>query len=174
ELDFNGRTLRFLDTPGHARHHFCVYDEINGGIFSGDTFGLGYPQLQTDEGQFMFPTTTPVQFDPPALLDSIDRLMALKPRTIYLTHFGPVTPTPYMAEQLKQGVRDFTAIAREERTSGDQRVARIEARLMDYLLGRLDELGCPLPGNEIRELLQNDVTLNAQGLDVWLDKATAA
>ncbi|MEJ2347226.1 MAG: MBL fold metallo-hydrolase [Gammaproteobacteria bacterium] len=174
ELDFNGRTLRFLDTPGHARHHFCVYDEINGGIFSGDTFGLGYPQLQTDEGRFMFPTTTPVQFDPPALLDSIDRLMALKPQTIYLTHFGPVTPTPYMAEQLKQGVRDFTAIAREERTSGDRRVARIEARLMDYLLGRLDELGCPLPENEIRELLQNDVTLNAQGLDVWLEKATAA
>ena len=25
-LDLNGRQLLFLDTPGHARHHFCVVD----------------------------------------------------------------------------------------------------------------------------------------------------
>ena len=25
-LDFEGRKLKFLDTPGHARHHFCVWD----------------------------------------------------------------------------------------------------------------------------------------------------
>ena len=23
-LDFNGRPLLFLDTPGHARHHYCI------------------------------------------------------------------------------------------------------------------------------------------------------
>ena len=26
-LDFNGRPLLFLDTPGHARHHYCIFDE---------------------------------------------------------------------------------------------------------------------------------------------------
>ncbi|WP_455217384.1 MBL fold metallo-hydrolase, partial [Kaarinaea lacus] len=62
ELLFNGRKLSFLDTPGHARHHFCVYDDTSRGIFSGDTFGISYPQLGTGRGPFIFPTTTPVQF----------------------------------------------------------------------------------------------------------------
>jgi len=26
-LDFDGRELRFIDTPGHARHHFCIWDK---------------------------------------------------------------------------------------------------------------------------------------------------
>ncbi|WP_421710605.1 MBL fold metallo-hydrolase [Alcanivorax sp.] len=37
------RKLVFIDTPGHARHHFCVYDPASRGIFTGDTFGLSYP-----------------------------------------------------------------------------------------------------------------------------------
>lgn len=38
-LKLGGRALTFIDTPGHARHHFCVYDELSKGIFTGDTFG---------------------------------------------------------------------------------------------------------------------------------------
>ncbi|MEJ2114726.1 MAG: MBL fold metallo-hydrolase, partial [Gammaproteobacteria bacterium] len=39
EIDLNGRTLKFIDTPGHARHHFCVYDKSSSSFFTGDTFG---------------------------------------------------------------------------------------------------------------------------------------
>lgn len=60
------RQLVFYDTPGHARHHFCVHDPQSRGIFTGDTFGLAYPRLHTHRGPFIFPTTTPVQFDPPS------------------------------------------------------------------------------------------------------------
>jgi hypothetical protein len=31
--------------------------------------------------------------------------------------------------------------------------------------------GCPHSKEELRELLAHDVELNAQGLEVWLDKA---
>ena len=67
EASVGDRKLVFIDTPGHARHHFCVYDPASRGIFTGDTFGLSYPPLTTAKGPFICPTTTPVQFDPPAL-----------------------------------------------------------------------------------------------------------
>src|SRR3990172_3328518 len=89
-LDLNGRSLRFLDTPGHARHHFCVFDERSGTIFSGDTLGVSYRQLDTARGAFIFPTTSPVQFEPEPLHRSIDRLLASRPRLILLTHFRRV------------------------------------------------------------------------------------
>ncbi|BBW96129.1 hypothetical protein GsuE55_09620 [Geobacillus subterraneus] len=40
------RTLTFYDTPGHANHHFSIYDSYSGGVFTGDTIGVFYPQLQ--------------------------------------------------------------------------------------------------------------------------------
>lgn len=170
ELNFNGRVLQFLDTPGHARHHFCVYDQTSRGIFSGDTFGLSYPQLETDQGPFIFPTTTPVQFDPEALKSSIDRLMALQPETIYLTHFGRISPTPEVVTQLKEGIDAFTDIAHSEKDSGDERLTRIAERMMDYLLVQLHKMGCSLERNNCQDILQNDVVLNSQGLEVWLEK----
>lgn len=170
KLDFNGRTLKFLDTPGHARHHFCVVDQASHGIFSGDTFGVSYPQLATDQGPFIFPTTTPVQFDPEALKASIDRLMALQPESIYLTHFGRITPSPEVVTQLKEGIDAFTDIARSEKNSGEQRLTRIAERMMDYLLVQLHKMGCNTPQERCREIMQNDVTLNSQGLEVWLEK----
>lgn len=170
ELDFNGRKLCFLDTPGHARHHFCIYDETSSGIFSGDTFGLSYPQLETRHGPFIFPTTTPVQFDPQAMLASIERLLALDPDNIYLTHFGRITPTGNIVRQLKDGIKDFTTIALTEKDAGEQRLQRIEQRMMDYLLGKLQQQGCIVAEDECRTILQNDVALNAQGLEVWLQK----
>lgn len=172
ELYFNGRVLRFLDTPGHARHHFCVYDETSRGIFSGDTFGLSYPQLATELGPFIFPTTTPVQFDPHAMKTSIDRLLALHPRTIYLTHFGAIEPTLQVVEMLKRGIDAFTTMALAEKNSGARRQQRIAQRMMEYLLQELRSMGCRASEPDCRDILQNDVTLNSQGLDTWLQKIT--
>ena len=36
-IELAGRPLRFFDTPGHARHHDCVWDERSRGFFTGDT-----------------------------------------------------------------------------------------------------------------------------------------
>lgn len=170
ELELNGRKLKFLDTPGHARHHFCVYDETSRGIFSGDTFGLSYPQFETDQGRFIFPTTTPVQFDPQILKSSIDRLLSLQPQSIYLTHFGKITPTIEMVAQLIQGIDAFTEIALSEKDSGEQLQTRIADRMMNYLLDQLNKMGCTVPENVCREIMENDVTLNSMGLDVWLKR----
>ena len=81
-VDLAGRRLICLDTPGHARHHNAIHDVASGWVFSGDTFGVSYREFDTAQGPFIIPTTSPIEFDPPVLHRSIDRLVALKPAAI--------------------------------------------------------------------------------------------
>src|SRR5699024_3313227 len=58
------RTLTFLDSPGHAKHHFSIYDPVSRGLFTGDTAGVQYMQSKEFGFPFYLPTTSPNQFDP--------------------------------------------------------------------------------------------------------------
>jgi len=169
-LQLNGRDLLFLDTPGHARHHFCVLDERSNAIFTGDTFGLSYREFDTDRGEFIFPTTTPVQFDPPALHASIDRLMGLRPRHMFLTHYGRVGHLERLATDLHQCIDVLVTIARGLRDAGAQRHMLIKQDMERFLLEQLATHGCGLKRDRVLKLMHMDIELNAQGLGVWLDR----
>ncbi|HEX5360908.1 MAG TPA: MBL fold metallo-hydrolase, partial [Fluviicoccus sp.] len=170
------RKLVFLDTPGHARHHFCVFDAASKGVFTGDTFGLAYPALTTAKGPFIIPTTTPVQFEPEALKASIKRLMALQPERMYLTHYGMVGNPQGLGERLLGMVDDYVALAlaaKDDGGAGDLE-ARLVAGMRGYLFGKAREHGCQHSDEELERLLGMDLRLNAQGLGVWLAGLTAA
>jgi glyoxylase-like metal-dependent hydrolase (beta-lactamase superfamily II) len=171
KLKLSGRKLKFFDTPGHARHHFCIYDKQSNGIFTGDTFGVSYPQITTKQGRFIFATTTPVQFDPGSLLQSIDCLTSLNPNTMYLTHFGAITPSPEVIKQLRRSVRKFSNIALELQTVTENRVELIQQALKQYLLDVLKEMECEQSPSFCEEVIEFDTLLNAQGLDFWLSKS---
>lgn len=173
-LSLAGRELRFLDTPGHARHHFCVHDGQSGSVFSGDVFGISYRAFDADGHPFVYPATTPVQLEPEELHRSIDRLLALDPRQIYLTHYSRVTELERLADDLHRGLDDFTAMARAIGGSGEERHRRLMAKLESYLLEKLDDHGCKLPHEKALHILSGDADLNAQGLEVWLDKQAGA
>ena len=170
-LDFNGRELVFLDTPGHALHHFCVHDPLSSSIFSGDTFGLSYRQFDNDDGRvLLFVTTTPVHFDPVAMRSSIQRLAALGPQQVYLTHFGPVAASEYNLQQLLASLDAFVAIAEAERGKPDGRHGRMRDALMNWFLQQVTERQIPVHASLVRQWLSIDADLNAQGLDVWLQR----
>jgi glyoxylase-like metal-dependent hydrolase (beta-lactamase superfamily II) len=169
-LELNGRLLHFLDTPGHARHHVCIWDEVSRSFFTGDTFGLAYPELATDRGVFIMPTTTPVQFDPDALEASIDRMVEKDPRAMLLTHYSRVTDVERLAGALMEQVRALVEMARAAAGQPD-RGAQLRTALGEYFLERAVAHGCAQPTEELRDFLAHDVELNAQGLEVWLDKA---
>ena len=164
------RTLEILDTPGHARHHYSAHDLDHDDVFSGDTFGISYRELDTEAGPFIFPTTTPVQFDPAALHSSIDRLMARRPRRMVLTHFGPVADLERLSGDLHRDIDEFTAIARRHAQAKD-RGDRIAADMFAHLSSRLDAHGYGGDDALRHQLLGPDVRLNTQGLEVWLERA---
>jgi glyoxylase-like metal-dependent hydrolase (beta-lactamase superfamily II) len=168
-LDLGGRELQFLDTPGHARHHNCIWDAASRGFFTGDTFGVSYRELQTPRGSFIMPTTPPTQFDPQPLRASIERLLSYRPDCMYVTHFGRVTSIPRLGRMLLQQIDELVALA-ESLRAHPQREAALEAGMQSLIVRWVRDHGCTMPDETLRELVALDVTLNAQGVATWLDR----
>lgn len=167
-LSMSGRELTFMDTPGHARHHYCVYDEQCNGFFTGDTFGLSYHELDVDGLSFIFPTTTPVQFEPDALHASIDRMIAMQPQVMFLTHFGAVGGVTKLADDMHEMIDAFVVLAKQ--CDPENRHHSIKQALSDLLFSRLRKHGCTLSDEKVLSLVALDLELNTQGLEVWLDR----
>ncbi len=174
-VKLGGRELVCLDTPGHARHHNAIVDTRSGHIFAGDNFGVSYPELDVGERQFIFPTTTPVQFEPEKMHVTIDRLTSYAPGAIYLTHFGQLRDPVPKAAILHRQVDAFVALAQAEQSGlgagadRDLRHQRIRERMAEFLLAEARRFGSPLANQNILEVFANDLELNAQGVGVWLD-----
>ncbi len=170
ELDFRGRRLSFIDTPGHARHHYCILDAGSHSLFTGDTFGISYREFDVDGRPFIFPTTTPVQFEPDALHASIDRLVATGAEAAFLTHYGRVAGLADLAPALHAQIDEFVDLARAAPGEGAARHAWLKQAVEAAMMRRLRAHGCTLDDSVCRELLANDAELNAQGLLVWRDR----
>ncbi|HEX9706544.1 MAG TPA: MBL fold metallo-hydrolase [Steroidobacteraceae bacterium] len=168
-LRLGGRELELIHTPGHALHHYCVVDREHELIFSGDTFGISYRDFDVDGREFIFPTTTPVHFDPEALCDSVDRLMSYAPQAIYLTHYAEVRDLERLANDMKTRVRAFAGLARRYAAAPDRGI-KLRYAMFAMMSGWLDEHGFPRDDTARHRLLDDDVELNCQGIEVWLDR----
>jgi glyoxylase-like metal-dependent hydrolase (beta-lactamase superfamily II) len=100
-LDLGSSKLQFLHTRGHANHHFCIHDPDLSTIFTGDSFGLRYPDLQR-HGLFVFPSTSPTDFDGLEALKTVDRIVGCGASSFYPTHFGRVDELHEAAGQLRR------------------------------------------------------------------------
>jgi len=169
-LAFGDGELCFVDSPGHARHHFCVWDAASRGFFTGDTFGLSYREFDGPQGPFLMPTTTPVQFEPQAWMQTLDRLLSFAPERMFLTHYGCVENVPQLAESLRAGLQRYQALAHDTAQAPDRHAVLFEA-LMGDALTQLAALASPVDAATARKLLNFDIELNAQGLEFWLDHA---
>jgi glyoxylase-like metal-dependent hydrolase (beta-lactamase superfamily II) len=166
-LDLAGRPLQFIHTPGHARHHHCIWDERSRGFFTGDTFGLSYREFDTARGAWIMPTTTPVQFEPDELQASIERMLGYRPACMYLTHFGAVADVPRLGALLLEQLAEVVALGHRLAGAPDRHAA-LQGGLLAIYLRRLREHGCRLPDAQIAALLAMDLELNAQGMEIWL------
>ena len=171
-LDFNGRELQFIDAPGHARHHYAIWDALSRGWFTGDTFGISYRELDGPNGPYVFPTTTPVQFEPDAWLATLQRFMEADPAYMFLTHYGRVGNVGQLAADLRGGIAMYQSIALHL-ADAPNRHARICEALALHAVEELVAMGCPLSEERIGDLLAFDMELNAQGLGVWLARQEA-
>jgi len=78
-----GVDLKVLETPGHASHELSFYEKNNQGVFPGDAAGIYLNKFNVT-----IPTTPP-PFHLEMALSSLNRLIKMKPRWLYYSHFGP-------------------------------------------------------------------------------------
>lgn len=176
KLRFGARNLRFIHTRGHANHHFCVHDDRADGVFTGDSFGLAYPDLQ-GHGLFVFPSTSPTDFIPSEARRALRKILDTGARRAFLTHFGEVTDLNEAARQLGEHLDFSESLLNEAAAAGDEGeelVAVCEERLREYFEAELRRRGFTTPESTPWEILELDLGLNAQGIAYAAEKMRLA
>ncbi len=106
-LDIGGRTLRALDTPGHASHHLALVDSSTGVVFTGDALGIHVPNLPV-----LRPATPPPEFDLELAVASIERIRAAASSTLLFAHFGPIADVDRTCDLAVRRLREWTDAVR--------------------------------------------------------------
>lgn len=78
----DGIKLKVVETLGHASHHLSYYETLSQGIFTGDAAGVYLKKFD------LVVPTTPPPFRLDIALASLEKLINLKPRFLYYSHFG--------------------------------------------------------------------------------------
>ncbi|GGM24422.1 MBL fold metallo-hydrolase [Paraliobacillus quinghaiensis] len=168
------RTLTFLDTPGHAKHHFSIHDSYSNGVFTGDTIGILYPIDKTNGIELVLPTTSPNQFDPDVMLNSLKKIEKLDVDTIYFGHYGPTQKPKAAYQQLRSWLPKFvdvaeTVIAANPGGNFDEKVEAIFQGLTSMVSKGIVEMGIE-PNEELNKHIKLDLQICAMGLADYLEK----
>ncbi|MBI1860479.1 MAG: MBL fold metallo-hydrolase [Deltaproteobacteria bacterium] len=166
-LTWQGLTFEFIHTRGHANHHACIIERASRVIFTGDTFGLRYPALQSN-GLFIIPTTSPTGYEPDEALKSVERIRSGGYAGAYLTHFGLLTDIAEAAQQLKSDLefsRDCVNRVAGSQTSEEELQKVFYDELKDHWEKRALATGLNWEG-PVSQLLELDLDLNAAGMAV--------
>ena len=172
-LQLGGRKLEAFDLQGHAKHHISVLDKKTMSLFSGDNFGIGYPQLTFNNVRLVFPSTSPTQFDPEDAVKTYEKIIGLNPARILLTHFGAVEDLEGSYAQLKAWI-EFSVEIAEKRYREGYRDMELKNILLEDIWGQFEKeikgaRGTGMTPGE-RELLEIDTDINAQGLTHYIHK----
>jgi glyoxylase-like metal-dependent hydrolase (beta-lactamase superfamily II) len=154
-------TLTVHHTEGHANHHFVVDDPKIESVYTGDSFGLVYPDLQKN-GRFAIPSTSPTGFDGVIAKQSLERIIALGEKFVCLTHFDGYEDARVIATQLHRFL-DRAIVWVDEASRGDETIEAITARLAGLWTNAIHE-EAPTFGEPEMKLLALDIELNSQGL----------
>jgi glyoxylase-like metal-dependent hydrolase (beta-lactamase superfamily II) len=77
--------LKAVETLGHASHHLSYSETLSQGVFPGDAAGVYLNEIN------VIVPTTPAPFRLDIALASLDKLIVLKPKALYYSHFGKAT-----------------------------------------------------------------------------------
>ncbi|MBN8237367.1 MBL fold metallo-hydrolase [Halobacillus kuroshimensis] len=164
----DNRTLTFYDSPGHASHHLAVYDSRSRGVFTGDTAGIRYHQVEDRMEPFFLPTTSPNQFDPDVMISSMEKMESLHPERLYFGHYGASDHPEQAFDQVKKWIPVFVSEAKDALEQGEG-TEGIQKRLHLRVSAYLNRNGVP-DDHPVYQLLQLDFEVCAMGLADYLQK----
>ena len=125
-LELAGRAIKVAYTPGHAKHHVSYLDEHDGTAYVGDTAGVQV------SGNYLIAPTPPPDIDIEAWQQSLNTIDAWQPVSLFLTHFGPVSPARAHLARFRTTVAAAAETARQmiETGGSDEELARKFAERM--------------------------------------------
>jgi glyoxylase-like metal-dependent hydrolase (beta-lactamase superfamily II) len=160
----DGVELKVIETLGHASHHQSYYEKPGQGIFPGDAAGIYLNKINV-----IVPTTPPpLRLD--VALASLDRLISLKPRSLYYSHFGKAA----------DGVEKLNAYVRQLKLWAEiakQGIDRSEglAAITDHIIEKDESLRLALDYVKTHPVLGETVLSNSvQGVVDSVEKSGAA
>ncbi|MCP3031734.1 MBL fold metallo-hydrolase [Halobacillus sp. A1] len=160
--------LEFYDTPGHANHHLGIYDPVSNGIFTGDTAGIRYHQTEDKGITFYLPSTSPNQFDPEAMKQSIAKFKTLNVDRIYFGHFGMSEEPEAAFDQVLKWIPEFLEAAETAFFNGEG-LKGLKKRLHDKVSTYLKGFSVH-EDHHVFEILSLDFEVCAMGLLDYLRK----
>ncbi|MGI8825397.1 MAG: MBL fold metallo-hydrolase [Chloroflexota bacterium] len=113
--------LDAIYTPGHASHHIAYHDARRHAIFTGDVAGVRLQGLD-----YVRPPTPPPDLDLDLWSDSVERIRALQPETLHLTHFGTFTDIETHFSQLLVRLKAWGYVLKANIEDGHDRDQLIE------------------------------------------------
>jgi len=177
-LSWQSRKLRFFYTRGHANHHFCIHDSVSNGVFTGDSFGIYYPDVG-GKPPFVFVTTSPTDFDPDEAQKSFEKIVATGAERAYLTHFGEIRDLARVKKELSDQMRFSASLLNQCRVAMKtgqwneaQAKAFCESELKKLWLTQLATRGVQWNAS-IEAILKMDLDLNAAGITYTASKVSS-
>ncbi len=121
-----GRNLKVVYTPGHASHHVAIWDESAGVLVTGDAAGVRLQGIR-----FVKPPTPPPEINLELWYQSIDRMRALQPEALLLTHFGPTREAMAHFDELERRLRRWGEIVLQGLREGLEHRAIVQQVVAD-------------------------------------------
>lgn len=131
-LRIAGRDLRVIFTPGHAWHHVAIHEADTGTVFTGDVGAVRMPGYR-----YVCPPAPPPDLSPDSWAESIERIAALNPTRLCLTHFGVVDDPARHLEQILPNLEAFMAIG-EAAVNDDEPDGVMTRKLQDRVRADLE------------------------------------
>ena len=171
-ISFQDRRLQIFDAPGHANHHIIIFDEESKSFFTGDAFGIAYPELASEDEEFIFISSTPTQFEPVKFATTIKKIMKQQPKSCFLTHFSKIMNIEKNGHELLKQLDEYVKITQQARSNHESQQERIRKDLFELLYKKLKKSNLNISRRELGNLLSLDLSLNAQGLEYWNNKTS--
>jgi glyoxylase-like metal-dependent hydrolase (beta-lactamase superfamily II) len=164
-VKFGDRELKFIFTRGHANHHFVIHDSETNAIFTGDSFGISYPNMKESDNPFLIPSTTPTDFDALEAKISVQKILDTKADFAYLTHFDKWTNMQDGAEQLIEGIEKMEMIIQKlvsMNLDSEQQKVFTEKQISEFYKNKLNSKNI---SNQVLDFLREDIMINAMGIN---------
>ena len=176
QLQLGQHHLTFYHTEGHAKHHVSILYSATNGLFVGDTTGVRYPEMDGEAIDLIIPSTSPNQYDPATMEQSIQLYETLQANELYFGHYGAYRNPAEAYRQVRYWTPFFLEAGKKARTvSNDfqEQAHYLDARLKELLFGYLQENGIA-DTHPVYQTIPFDTIVSAMGILDYFAKGKAS